>query len=318
MKIGLFGFGCVASGVYEALKSNPQLGSIQKICIKNSGKMREAPRFLFTTHPDEILNDPEIDLIIELVDDAVFAFSIIKKSLESGKPVISANKKMIAENLQRIVEIQVNTGCPIMYEGAVAGSIPIIHLLNSFYKNQEIKSIRGIINGSTNFILSEMYDNETSYEKALNLAQKLGFAESDPYLDISGLDAFYKLQILSYEAFGKVTGFRKLIVEGIQKISDEDISNAKALGNKIKLLIELQKQNGELYGSVKPVHISSSDPFFKVDGEFNAIEVESDLSGIQVYYGKGAGSLPTASAVIQDIHSIQNSFLSKKTNKLSA
>lgn len=304
MKIGLFGFGCVASGVYESLIGKSELATIEKICVKNLKKKRNVPAYLFTGDPDDILEDDRLDVIIELIDDSEKALIYVKRALEIGLPVISANKKMIAENLELLQEIQNYNDTPFLYEGAVAGSIPILKLLNSHFKHQEIHSIRGILNGSTNYILSQMHEEQIPFSTALKKAQKSGFAESDPTLDVSGMDILYKSQLLTYHAFGPRVDSTNLKLSGIDRIPLEKIEEAKSRGQKIKLMAHISRKENRLETSIEPVEINPKDAFFLIDNEFNAIEVESSLSGKHFYVGKGAGSLPTASAVLSDLQQL--------------
>lgn len=311
MKIGLLGFGCVASGVYQSLLEKAEWASIEKICVKNSRKKRNAPSYLFTNDPEDILENDSIDVIIELIDDVEAAFRYVKKALSNQKPVISANKRMIAENLEELNKLQALHSVQLLYEGAVAGSIPVIQLLKTHYLNQEIHSIRGILNGSTNYILTQMHEEKAPYPLALQKAQNLGFAESDPSLDVSGMDIFYKCQILTYHAFGGQTEVKNLKIKGINQFQIEKILQAEKNGTKVKLIATISRKKGIIEIVIEPVEIDSNDPFFLVDNEFNAIEIESSLSGKHTYFGKGAGSLPTASAVLQDLQQLSGTIKEK-------
>src|SRR5688572_22872765 len=196
LKLGVFGFGCVGQGLYHVLhETHGVKAEIKKICVKNRTKQRPIPETFFTFNKEEILNDPEIDVVIELIDDAKAAFEIVKTALEHGKAVVTANKKMLAENLQEIYNLQKKHGKPVLYEGAVCGSIPILRNLEEYYDNDLISSIEGIFNGSTNYILTKVFEEKKSYADALKKAQELGFAESDPSLDVKGYDPKYKLEI---------------------------------------------------------------------------------------------------------------------------
>src|SRR5476649_1685848 len=190
LTIGLFGFGVVGEGLYKVLQQTPSLkASIKKVCIKNPGKKRDAPASLFTTHKDELLFDDEINVIVEVIDDANAAFDIVSTALQNGKAVVSASKKMIAEHLPEILELQAKTGLPFLCEAAACASIPVIRNLEEYYDNDLLHSIRSIVNGSTNFILTKMFEDHLNFTDALILAQQLGFAESNPVLDTEGFDA---------------------------------------------------------------------------------------------------------------------------------
>ena len=308
-QIGLFGFGCVAQGFYEGLLQNPQFGvSIKKICVKSDSKKRNAPQALFTTSDLDILEDPEIDVIIELIDDAAAALHIARYSLKNNIPVISANKKMIAENLAELVVLQQQYETPMLYEGAVAGSIPILQNLAQFFSHQKISLVRGILNGSTNYMLTKMKNQHISFAQALKEAQGLGFAETDPTLDVKGLDATYKSIILAFHAFGEIVSVNDVEIVGIDKLTSALLLQGRRTGKKIKLITEISKSTGILKITVKPELIGEQDSLYAIDYEYNAIEVSGNLSGTQTYVGKGAGSLPTGSAILNDLYLLLNNF----------
>src|SRR6478672_7966537 len=203
--IGQFGFGTVGEGIYHILQQTPSLQAhIKKICIRNASKKRSVAPDFFTTDYEVLLNDPEINLIVELIDDAVEAFKIVTAAFERGKAVVSANKKLIAEHLPELLQLQQQYGVPFLYEASVCGSIPIIRNLEEYYDNDFLKSVCGIVNGSTNFILTKMEEEKLDYAEALRAAQALGFAESNPALDVQGIDAANKLVILLLHAYGIV------------------------------------------------------------------------------------------------------------------
>ncbi len=308
-KIGLFGFGCVAQGFYEGLKRNPGIkAAIKTICVKNGDKKRTVSDKIITTDPSRILDDPEIDVVIELIDDAEAARGIVFQALERGVPVISANKKMIAENLSAIDELSKKIETPFFYEGAVAGSIPILHTIQQFFGSQEILEIRGILNGSTNYILTQMNKRLQSMGEALKDAQDLGFAETDPSLDVSGMDAAYKAAILAYHAFGKIADLSDIEIAGIDQIDLTLISESRRENQKVKLIAEIRNEENNFSISVKPQLVRLGDPMYFVDDESNGVTVTGDLSGPQTYVGKGAGSLPTGSAVLHDLTLLIDGF----------
>src|SRR6187455_910603 len=187
LKLGLFGFGCVGQGLYHVLEETPGIkAEIKRICVKHRGKARPLSEDLFTFEANDILNDPDIDVVVELIDDADAAFLIVKSALENGKAVVTANKKMLAEHLEEIYRLQQQYDRAVLYEGSVCGSIPILRNLEEYYDNDLLTGIEGIFNGSTNYILSKVFDERSSYAEALKKAQELGFAESDPSLDVKG------------------------------------------------------------------------------------------------------------------------------------
>ena len=219
LKLGLFGFGCVGQGLYHVLhETHGVKAEIKKICVKNHNKPRPIDASFFTYDASEILNDPEIDVVVELIDDAKAAFEIVKKAVENGKHVVTANKKMLAEHLEEIYELQQKYDRSILYEGAVCGSIPILRNLEEYYDNDMITSIEGIFNGSTNYILTKVFEERKSYIEALKAAQDLGFAESDPALDVEGYDPKFKLTIAIAHTFGVFVKPENIINVGIQKI----------------------------------------------------------------------------------------------------
>src|SRR5690349_5414316 len=203
LKLGIFGFGCVGQGLYHVLhETHGVKAEIKKVCVKNKNKSRPVPDRFFTLDRNEILNDPEIDIVVELIDDAQAAYEIAKAALQHGKAVVTANKKMLAEHLEEIYDLQKQYNKPVLYEGSVCGSIPILRNLEEYYDNDLIKHIEGIFNGSTNYILTKVFEEKKNYESALKQAQELGFAESDPMLDVKGYDAKYKLVIAITHTFG--------------------------------------------------------------------------------------------------------------------
>ena len=305
-KIGLFGFGCVAQGFYEVLTQQDLGAEISKICIKDPDKERGISSDLFTTDPREILDDPQVDLVIELIDDARAAREIVFETLAKGIPTISANKKMIAENLEGLIALQQLHGTTFLYEGAVAGAIPILQTLQNFLVHQPIDEIRAILNGSTNFILTKMKQEGISYEAALDQAQALGFAETDPKLDVQGYDAVYKTVIIAYHAYGQILDPGEVYREGIDQLSSYLLQQGRKEYAKVKLIASMAKDGSGVKASVRPLVLDAEDPLYSVDLENNAIQINGAFSGPQLMIGKGAGSLPTGYAVLGDLKKILN------------
>lgn len=310
LKLGLFGFGCVGQGLYHVLHETHGgiQAEIKKICVKNKNKERILPEKYFTFDKHEILNDPEIDVIVELIDDATAAYEIVKTSLQNGKAVVTANKKMLAEHLEEIYNLQKKYDKPVIYEGAVCGSIPILRNLEEYYDNDLIASIEGIFNGSTNFILTKVFEEKKSYSDALKTAQELGFAESDPSLDVKGYDPKYKLVIAIAHTFGLFVKPEDVINIGINNISDIDLKFAREKGYTIKLIARAFKLNGKIYGFVAPQFIEATHPFASVRNEYNAVAVQGAFAEKQLFIGKGAGSYPTGSAVLSDISALSYDY----------
>ncbi len=303
LKLGLFGYGIVGQGLHDVLNSNNGLrAEIVKICVKDKSKKRRIPMDYFTYDKNDLLNDPKINLIVELIDDADEAYSIVTTAMKHGKDVVTANKKMVAEHLQELVELQEETQTSFLYEASTCGSIPIIRNLEEYYDNELLYSVRGIFNGSSNFILSKMFNDGNEYADVLKEAQELGFAETDPSLDVDGIDAKYKLVIITLHAYGLFIDPDAVFTLGISKISKYDINYAREKGFKIKLVPTVTKLNDTDIGMfVLPRFISSGKYLYNVDYEYNGVVAEAAFSDKQFFYGKGAGGHPTGSAVLSDI-----------------
>ncbi|MFD1770306.1 homoserine dehydrogenase [Sphingobacterium suaedae] len=307
--IGMFGFGVVGQGLYDIIKTKKLNLEIKKFVIKNADKKRSLPAELFTTDAEAILGDTEINTVVELIDDAEAAFEITKRALKSGKNVVSANKKMIATHLEELAEIQQEYGTSLLYEGAVCGSIPIIRNLEEYYDNELLHSVSGIFNGSSNYILSKIFNENQSYDTALRKAQELGFAETDPTLDVGGYDPKYKLAIVASHAYGIYVDPETILNLGIDKLGEQDIRFAKEKGFKIKLLPlakEIDPNQVVLY--VLPKFIHSDNILFNVENENNGVLVKAAFADEQFFYGKGAGGHPTGSAVLSDITALRYGY----------
>lgn len=312
VNVGLIGLGTIGTGVARILSHNHQeifhksgikvnLKSIADLDIKRQrGIFLEKKRL--TTNAYQLINDPEIDIIVELIGGISKAKEFIIQALKKGKNVVTANKALLSQYGDILFKIAHRYNKQIGFEGSVGGGIPIIKVLREALVGNKIKKLVGIVNGTTNFILTKMDEKGLEFHTALKLAQSLGFAESNPILDISGEDASHKLQILASYAFNHNIKFNDIYYEGIDKIDLGDIQYVKALGYKIKLLgIVKDCGNNEIECRVHPTLIPENYLLSSVKNEYNAIYVIGDSSGPQIFYGKGAGSLPTASAVIADI-----------------
>jgi len=308
--IGLFGFGVVGEGLYKVLQQTPSLQArIKKVCIKNPNKKRAAPDSLFTTQKEDILDDPEINVVVEVINESDAAFEIVTVALQRKKSVVSASKKMIAEHLEALLLLQQETGTPMLYESAACASIPVIRNLEEYYDNDLLHSIRAIVNGSTNFILTKMFEDRLDFTDALLLAQQLGFAETDPKLDVEGWDALHKWIILLNHAYGIVETVENILFSGIQNIQLSDAVIAKEKNYDIKLIAQARKlANGKVAAFVLPQFVQASDPLAFVKNEYNGVVIESGFADKQFYYGKGAGSFPTASAVLSDISALRYQY----------
>lgn len=306
IKIGLFGFGCVGQGFYDIFrKHNIQNAEISYICVRDKSKKRPLAENKFVFDKDIVFNDPEVDLIIELISDADEAFEIVKTALLKGMKVISANKKMIAHHLPELIEIQAKGYGTLLYEASTCGSIPIIRNLEDYFAFEEIKKLRGIFNGSSNFILNKLNKGGISYKDALTEAQDLGFAEADPLLDVGGFDALNKLCITIYHAFGAYIHPEDILNFGIQNITEIDNAYAAEKKWKVKqIAFASHSESGTIQAFVLPQFIENEEDLFHVDEEFNAASLETAFAGTQLLKGKGAGAYPTGSAVFSDYKAI--------------
>jgi len=310
LNIGLFGFGVVGEGLYKVLKLTPTLNAnIKKVCIKHPGKNRRAPASLFTTDAAALLDDREINVIIELIDDADAAYNIVTTALRSGKAVVSANKKMIAAHIEELISLQQQFDVPFLYEAACCASVPVIRNLEEYYDNDLLQHISGIVNGSTNYILTKVSEEGKTFESALKDAQEKGFAESDPSLDIGGIDAVNKLAILLTHAYGIVRDPAELVFTGIQNLHAADAIFAKEKGYEIKLVAQARKlPDGKIATFVLPQFVTKESQLSTVKNEYNGVIIGSGLADKQFFYGKGAGGFPTASAVLSDLSALRYNY----------
>jgi homoserine dehydrogenase len=309
LNIGLFGFGVVGQGLYDIIKTKNLNLEIVKIAIKNPEKERSLPKELFTTDRDEILNNPEINTVVELINDTEAAFEIVSRALSSGKNVVSSSKKMIATYLNELIELQHKHGTSLLYEGAVCGSIPIIRNLEEYYDNELLHSISGIFNGSSNYILSKGYLENLDYDTALKQAQDLGFAETDPTMDVGGYDAKFKLIIAAAHAYGVVINPEEVLNIGIQNLSPNDLQYAREKKLKIKLVPvakELDDRHVTLF--VLPKFVNETEFLYNVEYEYNGVTVQAAFADQQFFFGKGAGGHPTGSAVLSDIAALRYDY----------
>lgn len=303
LRIGLFGYGCVGQGLHDVLNSSKGFkADIVRICVKDPAKKRRIPMSNFTFDKNDILEDPSINLVVELIDDADEAFNIVKTAMKKGKNVVTANKMMVAKHFKELVEMQGKYKVSLLYEASAGASIPIIRNLEEYYDNELLYSLRGILNGTTNYILTKMHNTGIPYAEALKEAQDKGFAESDPTLDVDGWDAKFKLCIITGHAYGLFLDPDEVFHYGISRISKFDIQYAKEKGYKIKLVPYVGKTNENTITSfVLPRFISSDKYLYNVDNEYNGVITEAAFADKQFFSGKGAGGHATGSAVLSDI-----------------
>ena len=302
LNIGLFGFGTVGRGLYDVLQ---RIGTknveIKRICVRDISKPR-AVEADFTDKADDIFNDPDINFIVELIDDAEAAYTIVKRALQSRLPVVSGNKKMLAYHIEELIALQSQYNVALLYDASACGSIPVIRNLEEYYDNDLLTSVKGILNGSSNFILSKIFNEKMSYADALKLAQDLGFAESNPTLDIDGWDSLFKLIIITVHAFGLYVAPEKIFTYGISNMNDDDIRFANEKERRFKLVALVEKIAGNrLIMCVMPQLISRNKYIYSVEDEFNGVVIKGLFYDKQFMFGRGAGGYPTGSAVLSDI-----------------
>lgn len=312
--IGLAGFGTVGSGVWNILRDNGQLIgdrtqntfglSITKIAIRNVEKAKEAgaPEELLTTDLLSVVEAPEVDIVVELIGGTTAAFDLVAAALKAGKPVVTGNKALLAERGAELFALAKENQVPIHFEAAVAGAIPVIQAVKDSLVGNEIQSMVGIINGTSNYILERMTLAGLSYQEALAEAKDLGYAEADETLDVNGWDAAHKAILLATLAHGFVIDSDEVYVRGIERVKRTDIQFAKELGYNVKQLCVVRKRDdGKVELRAQPSFIPQSHILSSVNGVFNAISVVGDALGESLFYGRGAGQLPTGSAVVADI-----------------
>lgn len=304
LKVGIIGFGTVGTGVYKVLQSFPNV-EIIKIAVKNINKKREIENFdnnILTDNPYEIVNNPEIDVVIEVAGNVDPTFDILTTAIKNKKHIVTANKELLAKKGSELFKLAKENNVIILYEAAVAGGIPIIMPVKTILCANKISKIAAILNGTTNYILTKMSEKELSYETALKQAQELGYAETDPTGDVEGFDAAYKISILSTISFNKKVDINKIYREGITKITAQDIKSAKELGYTIKLIAMGQVlEDGKIDVRVHPMLVARKHLLAKVDNATNSIMLTGYPVGDLVLTGAGAGAEPTASSVVGDL-----------------
>lgn len=328
--VAIIGYGTIGTGVAEILQKNKDL------ILKRTGtevqlkyvidKDTTSPRRIELTGGLKItddykaaMNDPEVHIIVELVGGTGFSYTLVEETLQAGKNAVTANKALLAERGTPLFKLAEEKGVVIGFEASVAGGIPIIRTLSNSLAGDNVKAIYGIVNGTTNYILTKMFEEDLSFDTALKQAQELGFAEADPTLDIGGGDAAHKIAILGALAFNNPLSFDEVYTEGITDVKLEDVKYAGELGYIVKLLgIAKKDEGGQIELHVNPALVSKDNQLAAVRNEFNAVLIESEYLGTSMYYGRGAGSQPTATAVVADIISIARSIdKTERTNKYS-
>jgi homoserine dehydrogenase len=312
INLAVAGFGTVGTGLAKAIRENAQwidrrLGKtlrIHTVLVRDIHKNRHFipdPDTVFTTDPEAFLNTPDIDIVVELMGGTGLAHEIITRSLSMGRSVVTANKALLAQRGSELFALAARHGAGLYYEASVAGGIPIVQTLKESLAGNRIKNLLGILNGTANYILSEMTAKGLDFQDALAMAQAKGYAEADPTFDIQGIDAAHKLTLLIRLAHGRDYPFADLAVTGISQVQALDIALGGEFGYKLKLLAQVSHTSGKLLAGVFPAFIAKNHMLAKVEGPFNSILLEGNVVGPIMLYGQGAGDLPTGSAVLADI-----------------
>ncbi len=308
IKIAVLGYGTVGSGVVEVIRTNHE--SINKrageeIQIKYVLDLREFPndpvQEILVHDYEQIVNDPEVEIVVEVMGGTGAAYNFVKRALEAGKSVCTSNKALVAKYGPELMDIAREKGINFLFEASCGGGIPIIRALNSSLTADEIDEVTGILNGTTNYMLDKMNTEGADFDTVLKEAQAKGYAEADPTADVEGQDACRKIAILSSLAYGKFLNYEDVYTEGITKITPEDMEYAREMGKSIKLLGTSRRIGDAFYAVVAPFLVGAENPLYSVKGVFNSIFVHGNMLGDAMFYGSGAGKLPTASAVVADV-----------------
>ncbi|MGY8614169.1 homoserine dehydrogenase [Bacillus velezensis] len=318
IRIGLLGLGTVGSGVVKIIQDHQdklmhQVGcpvTIKKVLVKDIDKKRDAdlPKEVLTTEVYDVIDDPEVDVIIEVIGGVEQTKQYLLDALKAKKHVVTANKDLIAVYGSELLAAAKENGCDLYYEASVAGGIPILRTLEEGLSSDRITKMMGIVNGTTNFILTKMIKEKSPYEEVLKEAQNLGFAEADPTADVEGLDAARKMAILARLGFSMNVDLDDVKVKGISRITDEDISFSKRLGYTMKLIGIAQRDDNKIEVSVQPTLLPDHHPLSAVHNEFNAVYVYGEAVGETMFYGPGAGSMPTATSVVSDLVAVMKNM----------
>ncbi|HLQ72808.1 MAG TPA: homoserine dehydrogenase [Bacillota bacterium] len=328
VSVGLLGLGVVGSGVIHLIKNNQtelahQLGcsiDVQGVLVRDVEKARsiDIDPSIITTNPDDVLKNDDIDLIVEVMGGVDLAREYILEAFEAKKHVVTANKDLIALHGTELSAAAQKNGCDLFYEASVGGGIPLLRTITNGFASDQIKQVMGIVNGTTNYILTKMNDEGSTYADALKEAQELGFAEADPTADVEGLDAARKMVILGRLSFLTNVELSDVEVEGISQLSLVDLEYGKKLGYTMKLIGFANRNGEQIEVSVQPTLLANSHPLASVNNEYNAVYVNGEAIGETMFYGPGAGSLPTATAVMSDVVvAIQNMRLGVSGHQLT-
>ncbi len=305
LTLGTFGHGCVGQGFLELLNASGGTSAhVKHVCVKEQGRSRDVGSASLTYEALDILGDDQVRAIVELTNDPVLALEVIKHSLTTGRHTITASKRVVAENLAELIALQRSTGRSLLYEASCAASIPVVRALETHFSGEEVLRLEGILNGTTNYILTKAQEEGLSPKAALQEAQVAGFAESDPSSDLRGDDARYKLTILIAHAFGTLAKPRSILRHGIEELGAIDLDYAARNGWKLKLVASAYRSQDGLVAHVLPTFVPADDAFALVRNEYNAVRIEGVHSGTHILQGKGAGKLPTGLAVLSDVQQL--------------
>ncbi len=327
INVGIIGFGTVGTGTASILLKNRgllkertgidiNLRRIADLDIRRDRGIR-LPKGILTAKTEELLSDPDIHIVVELIGGTTVAKDLVLRAMNNGKHVVTANKALLATHGAEIFRAASRRNVELGFEASVAGGIPIVKVIREGLVANRIKAVYGIINGTTNYILTKMTDEKAEFSEVLKEAQKLGYAEADPTYDIEGIDSAHKLAILASLSYGTRFSIRDVYREGISWISPMDIEFARELGYKLKLLAIAKESEGKVELRVHPTMVPEEYLISKVDGVFNAVYVEGDAVGSTLYYGRGAGDMPTGSAVVSDIADIARNIVTNSVCRIS-
>jgi len=310
LRIGLIGFGCVGQGFYDIVQRQPSLGlAVTRIAVKDPAKTRPLPAERFDFRADDLLHDPALDVLVEVIDDPAEAYRLVREALRRGRRVVTANKAMLARHLPELVRLQQEHGGALLYEAAVCGSIPVLRTLDTYFAQETLRAVSGIVNGSSNYVLTRMRQAGSDYGPALAEAQAQGFAETDPSLDMAAFDARSKAVLLAAHAYGLFLKPADVLNLGIEGIRAADLAYAASRGQKIKVVAGLYRlPNGRVAAVVAPQLVGPDSPLYAVEHEFNGVVLEAEFAGPQFLQGRGAGGHPTGAAVLADVLALQRGF----------
>lgn len=301
LTLGTFGLGCVGQGFLQLLDANGgSAAQVKHVCVREPGRERNTYSANLTYQALDILTDDDVQAIVELTNDPVLALEVVRHALNNGRNAITASKKVVAENLAELIALQRRTGRSLLYEASCAAGIPVLNALETHFSGERIERIEGILNGTTNYILTKVEEG-TSPAEALRKAQAEGFAETDPTSDLDGSDARYKLTILLAHAFGTVVRPREILRHGIEHLNTDDVAYGRARGWSIRSVARAELRNGRVTAHVLPTFVPRTDGFAQVRNEYNAVCITGAWSGEHLLQGKGAGRLPTGLAVLSDV-----------------